>query len=553
MSNIRNLQNLYFGTQISRSRQVPQGLKPFLASEPTASIDYRRARTTLQHLYRSLEKLAELVNIDTRFKLDLPDAQSATALGLDLTQTATRLISSEEINASPMSFTPFGPDWNDGSDALITIGGDYDGTGGSGTLTIEVRRDGTHGVDDLRIRTEDPQGNRENINIRDHHEEDRQYSLQNGLYLTLGPGSLINRDTTSIQVFDSLGAAVDPNKPLGGIRNSNPNLQFGTPAIVDGSFLLNGESINVTTADSLSDIVNQINLSNAGVSAVFNSGTERIEFLQNTLGSVPDIDLQGDTSNFLQATKLNSAIASPGIDSESDQILDDVAIFSSVQTGEITINGQNVAIDTAVDSLATVIDKINASSAGVVATFDINSQRVLIEAVDSATELVLENNDTGFFSALNIPEGRVDPEAISRGISRRRSYDIADAAADAVREINDLFRDTTFPGRGENTGQFRTPLESAIRALFGDEMTGDMFGIRFDGSSDARNRGTFADVDRRLLTKSLQLRGDLVQKAFRGGDDGAGLIQGLLLGTRQALDNVNQALGKSTSFVDIYA
>lgn len=553
MSLIQVLQNLSARTRISQPAQAPNVLKPFSALEQTANSDFQRARSTLLDLYRGLERLAELTNVNTRFKLDLPDAQSATALGLDLTQTAASLGSNEEINASPMSFSPFGPDWDNASGALITIGGEYDGSDGSGTMLFDVRRDGTHGVDDLRIRFEDPQGNLRNININANHPENRQYSLQNGLYLTLGPGSLIDNDTTTIQLFDNLGASVNPNNPLGGVRNSNPNLQFGTPAIVNGSFLVNGQNISVTTSDSLSDVIARINSSTAGVTAAFNAGTERIEFLQNTPGSLPGIDLQSDTSNFLQAMKLAGALVSPGIDAESDQAFANVAAFASLQTGNIIINGQQVAIDTAVDSLSGVIDRINASGAGVVASFDPNTQRVLIEATDADSRLELDSNGTGFFVALNMPEGRVDPEAIANGISRQRSYDIADATEDVFQAINQLFRDASYLGGQQNAARFRAPLETAIRSLFGSNMTNDLFGLRFDGSADARSRGDFASIDRRELTQSLQRRGDAVQGVLGGARNKDGLIQGLLRGTRQALTQVNQALGIAGTFVDTYA
>ena len=552
MSVIQTLQNLSFTSRLSQTERAPEGLKPYAAVDQTANSDFRRARDKLLDLYRSLETLAELTNIDTRFKLDLPDARSANGLGLDLTSTAASLQSIEEINASPMSFSVFGPEWDDGSDALITIGGEYDGSHGSGTLSFEVRRDGTHGVDNLRIRLEDPQGSRiRNINIRANHNEDRQYDLRNGLYLTLGPGSLIDRDFTTIEVFDNVGAVVDPGKPLGGIRNDNPNLQFGTPSVVDGSFLLNGEIIGVSTSDSINDVIDRINTSSAGVTATFNSLTERIDFLQDSLGSAPTIDLQGDTSNFLQATKLDTASVLAGIDPEDDQAFEDVAAFATVQSGNIEINGQQIAIDTASDSLSTVIDRINTSSAGVTASFDTESQQVLIEADEATSELRLDSNGTGFFGALNMPEGRVDPEAVSRGISRQRSYGIADAAAAAFAEISDLFRDTSFVGREANAARFRAPLESAIRGLFGSSMTGDLFGPQFDGSAEARLRGDFASIDRQALTRSLQLRGDSVQEVL--GKNGEGLIQSLLIGARQALTNVNQALGISGTFIDTFA
>ncbi|MDH3433399.1 MAG: hypothetical protein OEM60_06050, partial [Gammaproteobacteria bacterium] len=359
MSIIQSLQNLSFFGRIRPPEQATPGLKPYLAVEQTANTDYRRARTHLLSLYRSLEELAALADVDTRFKLDLPDARSSSGLGLDLTETAAALASTDEINNAPMSFTPFGPEWTGASDALITIGGEYDGSNGTDTLTLESRRNGTHGVANLLIRVEDSLGNIiRNIGIGRNDPLDQQYDLGNGLYLTLGAGDTSNQDSTTIQVFDNVGAAVDPDNPLGGIRNSNPNLQLGMPAIVDGSFQVNGANISVSTSDSINDIVDRINLSSAGVTATFDALTERIEFLQDSLGSVPTIDLQGDTSNFLQATKLDGAVVTAGIDADSNKVFDDVAAFGSLQNGDILINGKQIAIDTANDSLATVIAKI---------------------------------------------------------------------------------------------------------------------------------------------------------------------------------------------------
>lgn len=553
MTVIQTLQNLFNSYQVRPTTQSSLNPGSQRQVQDNSSTDFRRARFQLRQLYANLEKLADLMDVKTRFKLDLPDARSTSALGLDMTHTAATLNSTEEINATPTSFSTFGPEWNDGSSAAITIGGVYDGTHGTGTLTFEVRRDGTHGEDNLRIRLEDPQGSRiRNINIRANHPEDRQYSLNNGLYLTLGPGALIDRDTTTIQVFDSVGAVVDPNKPLGGIRNNNPNLQFGLPAITDGSFQINGESISVSTADSITDIVNRINLSNAGVTAAFNETTEQLDFLQNTLGASPTIELTNDSSNFLQAMKLDAASVVAGIDPETIKTFAEASAFSSVRSGEIIINGRQIALDVATDSLTTMIDKINASPAGVVASFDAQAQKFMIEAEDAATVLNIDSNGTGFFAALNLPEGRVDPEVLSNGISRRRSYEIADAFTAVFENINSLFDDASFKDRAAHTSRFRSPLESAFSALYGDSDFGSIFGLRYDGSAEAGSRGRLVGLDRQTLTENLQLNGDPVKQFLSGADGNSGLIRDLLVATRTALSNVSNALGQSGAFVDIF-
>ena len=411
----------------------------------------------------------------------------------------------------------------------------------------ELRRAGTRGVNDLRIRVEDPQGNRiKNINIRTNHALDRQYSLNNGLYLTLGPGGLIDRDTTTIDIFDNVGAAVDPNLAFGGMRNNNPNLQYDAPAVVDGTFQLNGENISVATTDSLNDVVHRINQSNAGVTAIFNPATEQIELIQDSLGSSPTIDIQGDTSNFLEATKLATAVVTHGIDPETEQSLRDVPALSAIRNGRIVINGEEIRISRRNDSLNSILDKINQSAAGVTASFDPATQRVNVLSNDPARELTLDSNGTRFFSTLSLLEGSIEPTVASRGVARGRAYRIANALEALSTEISALMQDKNFTNGGANVELFRAPFASLGTGNSG-------FGFRIDTTVDALRRGDFASLNRRTFTQSLQTRGDEVKDFLAGPDGNGGLLQRLLNATAGALSSVNAALGKSGTFVDTFA
>lgn len=552
--------DLFSLLHLSPATGPTQGSPSVAAPGSNDRADMLHARGELLSLYRSLQSLAELTDGNARFRLDLPDAYSNPALSLNLTATAASLSSTGEINASPHSFSPFGPDWNDGSSAQITIGGEYDGSHGSGTISFEVRRAGTHGQDDLRIRVRDPQNNIiRNINIRDHHPEDREYDLRNGLFLTLGPGDLIRFDTTSIQVSQNTGSVFDPDRPLGGIRNQNPNFQYypspnTLPAVVDGSFLLNGESISVGASDTLNDVIARINQSSAGVTASYNQGTERIEFLQNTLGSQPGIAISGDTSNLVLSSKLDGAIVTPGTDAEPDRPLAVVSAFSGVSSGDVVLNGTPIAIDTANDSLNGIIDKINASSAGVVATFDASSQRVVLRASNAANVLQIDGNGTGLFDALNIPEGSVDAVARGNGFSRRLSYEIADGLRLVSERLNVLFQNQAFADGGIGAQLFRGPLASAVRGAAGaDSGITNLFGLKFDLDVTDAGRGRLTGIDRDVLTRDLQIRGDEVQQFLRGADGSGGLLVGLANATFKALTNVNQRLGFSGTFVDVFA
>ncbi|MDX1500334.1 MAG: flagellin hook IN motif-containing protein [Woeseiaceae bacterium] len=557
MSVITQLANLAGSIRIrSAGPAVPAATAP-ATPLPDGRGDLLEARSRLLRIERALEAIAEIAGLEPRFRLDLPDARSTAALGLDLTETAATLASVGEINAAPMSFAPFGPDWSGTSTALLTIGGEYDGSHGTGALTFEVTRDGIRGQDNLRIRVDDPLGQRiDNFNIRTNEPLDQRYDLGNGLFFTLGNGALVDGETATLNVYDSVGAAVDPDLPLGGVRNLYPNFQYypdpnGLPPIVDGSFELNGEPITVSTADTINTVVDRINAADAGVTAVFNALTERIEFVQNTTGAAPTIVLANDDSNFLVSTKLDTAVVNPGTDPETRRLLADVARFSSVQAGSIVINGTAIAVDPAVDSLETVLDDINNSAAGVTATFDETTQLVTIAADDSESVLEIDSNGTGLFPALLIPEGRVDPELRAGGISLRRSYEIADAFEVLATELNGLFRDGNFETGGTYASLFRSPLDAALRGIYGDLESA--FGISFDRSANALRRGDFAAVDRRDFTRSLQIRGDDV-KAFFAGDDGSGgLVGALFTATRQALQNVGGGLARTGAFVDTFA
>jgi hypothetical protein len=533
-----------------------QAAAPASAANNSRS-DLLRARDELLRVYDALQGLAELANVRTSFNLDLPDARSASSINLDLTSSAATLASSQQINASPRSFTPFGPAWNGASSALLTIGGEYDGSHGSGALTFEVRRPGVHGADNLRIRAYDPNGvSINNYNVRASDAPDRQYDIGNGLFFTVGDGLLIDNDTAAIQISDTVGSVFDPARPFNGVRNSNPNFQYyetnPLDPVVDGSFLLNGEVITVNASDNMNDVIARINQSAAGVTATYNIGSEQVEFTQKTKGSAATIAIQGDTSNLIAASKLSGATVVAGIDPDSEKALRDVAALSSVQSGSVYINNTAIAIDAATDSLTTVIQKINSADAGVTASFDQATRKVLIASNESPT-FEIDSNGTNFFSALNIADGRVDGQVT--GISKRRAYAIADKIEDVFESLNKLFSDKSFTDGSDHTGVFRNVLASAVNDTFGrsTDRSDALYGISFDRSKLARRRGYFAGFDRQDFTQGLQRRGNDVGRLLAGSSSTDGLVNDLGQATVAALRNINSALGLSGSFVDVFA
>jgi hypothetical protein len=130
-------------------------------------------------------------------------AASASNLNLDASATATTLQSTEEINttSAPNSISTTAPEAVGSSTALATISGSYDGSSGTGTLTFEATQGGTHGVDDLQFTVYDSDNNPvDQVSIAAGDPLDQQYTLSNGMVLSLGEGEVLQNDTFTVDV-----------------------------------------------------------------------------------------------------------------------------------------------------------------------------------------------------------------------------------------------------------------------------------------------------------------------------------------------------------------
>jgi flagellar capping protein FliD len=412
------------------------------------------------------------------------------------------------------------------------------------------------GQDRLQIRASDPLNEViRTFNIQPSDLLDQQYSLNNGLSFTLGAGSLVNRDTTAIQVFDNIGSVVIPGNAFNGVRNASANLQYGLPAIVDGAFQINGTSIAVNASDTLDAVIDRISQSSTGVTANFNSLTESIDFTQNTLGVAPTITIENDSSNFVEVSKLTGTVVVPGIDADPTLPLADVAEFAGVLSGDILLNSTPVSVDPATDSLEDVIDRINASGAGVVASFDSQSRRVTLTATPDQNELEIDSNGTGLLGALNLPEGKVDPEAEDGGISIRRRNRINKAFGRVVSGLNEFYSDRgLLSGEDADIQRLRGQLEAAIAGVFGagSENFDSGIGLRFNRDSGAKLVGNFAQLDRRKLAVFLEKRDRVVRRFFNGDARSAGLTAALSGALDQAMVSLNSKIGTKGTLFDAF-
>ena len=193
--------------------------------------------------------------------------------------------------------------------------------------------------------------------------------------------------------------------------------RFGS--VDSGSFKINGVTISIDKdSDTLNDVIAKINGAGAGVTASFNSTTNRIE-LVTTANTEDLITVSNDTTGFLSDAKLSTNNTDRGNIRDDQQVLSKTTQFDEVTTGSFTVNGVSVSINKDTDTLASIISRVNSSGAGVTASYDVATDK-LVFTPDGAT-LALENDTSGFLAAVNVATGttsavtQANPDAAFNG------------------------------------------------------------------------------------------------------------------------------------------
>lgn len=161
-------------------------------------------------------------------------------------------------------------------------------------------------------------------------------------------------------------------------------------AVTAGTFSVNGQKVTVATTDSLQNVFNAIaTATGSTVTAAYDSATDKVT-LTGTGPNGVSLGAANDTSNFLRALKLgnngtgtvtssaalgtvkvNSTLATAGLRTA-------ITAVDGAGDGSFTINGVAIAYNVNTDTLSGVISKINQAGAGVTASYDGVTDRVLL-------------------------------------------------------------------------------------------------------------------------------------------------------------------------------
>ena len=179
--------------------------------------------------------------------------------------------------------------------------------------------------------------------------------------------------------------------------------------LIDGVGAKIGTETLGTDLISLTDVVNLINGAAMGVTAsIVNDADARPNLLQLTSASNIQLGNDGDTSNFLSLTHLLESPTSTTRTSvrnlgtlSTTKTLDTARLETALtlSSGSFKINGVSITYDETVDSLNNVITRINQSSAAVTATYDVQTDQLIITS-DTTGSIATEFEDiTGNFLA----------------------------------------------------------------------------------------------------------------------------------------------------------
>ncbi len=274
------------------------------------------------------------------------------------------------------------------------------------------------------------------------------------------------------------GLAISSTNDVSGVSLSSAG--FAT-AVTAGTFTVNGKQVTVESTDSLGGLFTKISDATGGdVTASYDSATDKI-----TLSSSSAIVLGSatDTSNFIQTAKLYSN--NQGTIS-SDSALGAVRLgatlnsanFATAITGDSSggfkINGVSIAYDSSADTVASVIARINASGAGVLANYDSASDRFTLTNKGSGNiGISLEDNvGSNFLQAAGLIGGTLEGGqnllyTINGGstlTSQSNTITSASSGLDGV-SVTALAEDSFTVTVGNDTTAIKTAITSFVEAF----------------------------------------------------------------------------------------
>lgn len=185
----------------------------------------------------------------------------------------------------------------------------------------------------------------------------------------------------------TISAALSSTNDVNGVTLATMNT---STAVTAGDFSVNGKKVTIALTDSLQDVFDKIYAATDGnVTGSYDPTTDKITL---TSGDSSEIVLgaANDSSNFLTAVRLGNngtgttssatALGSVAMSAPlaSAHLRNGFGAVDGSGNGSFSVNGVSINYNINTDSLSAVLARITASSAGVSASYDATSDRIVL-------------------------------------------------------------------------------------------------------------------------------------------------------------------------------
>ncbi len=324
---------------------------------------------------------------------------SNSKLGLDtnVANTSTTNASAAEINTATTSYTSNTLSFSTGT-SKATLKGAFDANYTSITLKFVGAQTISGTAAAVRFQVLDQLSNV----IGDHSVSiatgDSVSLPEVGLTVSFSAGTTVNNETATTATSQTTKTDVDPTTVFNA-SDANLRPRFENNAqVTAGKFTVNDYDITVNANDTINAVLNRITTTVPNVKATFYAD---VVTLSTVDASNRVISLIGDTSGFLSAVKLSTGGSAIGTVADDRQVLNTTTEFAGVRKGSFLVNNVSIAVAPKVDTMQSVLTRINNSGAGVQASYDYATDKVTFTST-SGDPISLSGDKTGFLSAIKV-------------------------------------------------------------------------------------------------------------------------------------------------------
>lgn len=294
------------------------------------------------------------------------------------------------------------------------------------------------------------------------------------------------------------------------------------------------------------------------IAGVIDGALEASSALRAALGSIRTRAAATLSRADIGLTSDSGGSSTTGMAPEVDEPMEDVPAFDSVSSGKVLVNGTEVGFNVQRHSLRQILDRIEASGAGVSTGLWAGGERAFIRSDSTRGNLVLDSNGTGLFEALGIREGVHRPHAAA-GTSRQQARVASQAFEAFAQALNDVLDSTSRGVPGSRLlDQVHQEIERVVAGAVGGE--GPEYelgeGIAFDFSEGATEALDVSGESRVRFEHALltQGRDASVYSIFLGNPRHGldGLFDDLVGGLQQILDSAGQDWQPVGSRLDLW-